>query len=245
MAKIVHRDKQLLVLAKPSGIPTTSPNGRDCLVEVARQLDSNAPLLHPMSRLDAEVSGLVTFARTRFAIRQLLAARESGKYRRLYLAISSRAPEPLEGIWRASIAIDPHEPRRRVVVDDNSRVKGAIRPAITAYKTLIQLENAALLSLRPQTGRTHQLRVHASAAAVPFLGDRHYGGLNRVVRSDGRVFRVKRVMLHCARVVLPDLVNGGRLSLSIGPPEDMKQLWTDLGGNDRQLNPSGANFEAS
>jgi 23S rRNA-/tRNA-specific pseudouridylate synthase len=235
MVTIVHQDEELLVLFKPSGIPTTAADDSECLVDIAQRLDTKAPHLHPMSRLDAQVSGLVTFARTRSAIRQILLARETGKYQRLYLAISGRAPEPPQGIWRSPIAIDPSDPRRRVVVAEESKTQPTQRDAITAYNTITQLENAALLHLRPQTGRTHQLRVHASAAGVPLLGDRHYGGPHRVVRRDGRVIRIKRVMLHCARLVLPDLVNGGELTLRAEPPLDIQELWRDLGGSEEAL----------
>ncbi len=240
MVSIAHRDDALLILVKPSGIPTTSPGGRECLVQFARRLDANAPLLHPVSRLDAEVSGLVTFARTRRAIRQLLSARESGQYRRVYLAISRRAPQPPQGIWQAAIAIDPRDRRRRVAVSEGNGSNRLERSATTRYQTGEQLENAALLFLRPQTGRTHQLRVHASAASAPILGDRHYGGPKRLVQADGRVLRIKRVMLHCLQLVVPDLVNGGAMTFSAQPPADMRKLWTDLGGSEAAFDPSNA-----
>jgi len=203
-------------------------------------LDAKAPLLHPVSRLDAEVSGLVTFARSRSAIRQLQSARESGQYRRLYLAISSRAPQPPQGIWQASIAIDPRDPRRRVAIDEGSGSKRVGRPALTRYQTGEQLEKAVLLFFRPQTGRTHQLRVHASAASAPIVGDKHYGGPKRLVQADGRVLRIKRVMLHCLQLVVPDLINGGTLTLSAEPPADMRNLWCALGGSEAALDPSNA-----
>lgn len=240
MVSIAHRDDKLLVLVKPSGIPTTSPDGSRCLVQFARRLDAKAPLLHPISRLDAEVSGLVTFARTRSAIRQLLSARETGQYRRLYLAITSRAPEPAHGTWRASIAIDPRDQRRRVVADETSRLNRSKRSAVTLYQTGERLEKAALLFLRPHTGRTHQLRVHAFAASASILGDRHYGGSKRLVQPDGRVLRIERVMLHCLQLVLPDLINGGTLTLTAEPPADMRNLWRALGGNEGAFNPSNA-----
>src|SRR6266545_3893474 len=73
--RVVHRDDDLLVIDKPSGLPTTSPDGVNCLASWAREHDPDAPRLHASSRLDAEVTGLVTFARTSRAIQQLTAAR--------------------------------------------------------------------------------------------------------------------------------------------------------------------------
>src|SRR5688500_9154694 len=154
--RIVHQDEHLLVLEKPPGIPTTSPDGRNCLVEVAQRLDPKAPRLHASSRLDAEVSGLCTFARTTRAIQALLAARRAGAYRRLYHAITLLAPPDASGRWTAAIAIDPAEPRRRIAVAPG--VEGA-REASTAYEIAARADRsgACLLHLRPHTGRTHQL----------------------------------------------------------------------------------------
>jgi 23S rRNA-/tRNA-specific pseudouridylate synthase len=101
---------------------------------------------------------------------------------------------------------------------------------MTDYETARTLDQAALLYLRPRTGRTHQLRVHASQAGAPLLGDRHYGGPLRVVRPDGRVVSARRVMLHCARLVLPGLAGGGELVVTAQPPEDMRAVWRALGG---------------
>ena len=88
---VVHRDAHLLVVFKPSGMATTAPEDGDCLVRWARDVDTEAQALHPVSRLDAEVSGLVTFARTRLGNQALLAARASGAYRRFYLALAACA----------------------------------------------------------------------------------------------------------------------------------------------------------
>lgn len=227
--RVVHRDEQLLVLYKPPGLPTTSPDGGACLVAVAKRLDPRAPRLHPSSRLDAEVSGLVTFARTRRATQALLDARAAGAYGRLYLAVAPGAPDPEEGRWEGAIAIDPSDKRRRIVVGSPDAAPGA-REAQTDYRVRERAaEGAALLELRPRTGRTHQLRVHAAAAGVALLGDVVYGGPRRVVRPEGRVVTARRVMLHCASLTLPDVARAGRtLTLSESLPEDMAAVWQAL-----------------
>ena len=112
---VVWRDEALLVLDKPARLPTTSPSGGDCLTARARAIDPHAPHLHPTSRLDAEVTGLVTFARTRAANRVLLEARAQGRYRRLYLGIAAASPEPPEGEWDWPISIDVRDARLRTV----------------------------------------------------------------------------------------------------------------------------------
>ena len=222
--RVAHRDEQLLVLVKPPGLPTTSPDARDCLVERARAIDPRAPRLHPSSRLDAEVSGLVTFARTRRATHALLAARRKGTYGRVYLGIASAAPEPESGTWDAAIGIDPDDKRLRKAGGRSAR------DARTIYAVReLAPEGAALLELRPHTGRTHQLRVHAAHAGAPLLGDVLYGGPRRVVRPDGRVVTARRVMLHCHALSLPDVASGaGTLELVEPLPDDMERVWESL-----------------
>jgi RluA family pseudouridine synthase len=205
--EVVHRDASLLVLCKPSGLATTSPNEReDTLVKAAQGLDPEAPRLHPSSRLDAEVSGLVTFARTPEATRYLLDAREQGAYRRAYVGLVAHAPTADEGVLDGAIGIDPRDARKRRVAPEGER---NARPSRTHYRVLVRTPDAALLWLEPITGRTHQLRVHLAHAGWPLLGDRPYGGAPRVVLSDGAVLGARRVMLHCFALRLPALRSSG------------------------------------
>jgi RluA family pseudouridine synthase len=224
---VLHEDAWFLVLHKPSGLPTTSPGGEPTLAAVARELDASAPRLHPSSRLDAEVSGVVIFARTPNATEHLLAARRAGAYHRGYLAIASAPPQPAQGEWHGAIGIDANNPRKRAIA--RAGAPGA-RQAETRYRTLQSTQHAALLWLMPQTGRTHQLRVHAANAGIPLLGDRHYGGAPRVVLADGRVLSARRTMLHCARVEIPNPVGGDRLRFEAPPPPDFATLWDALSG---------------
>ena len=223
---IVFRDDALLVLSKPSGLPTTSPDEGDCLVKRARALDPDAAQLHPSSRLDAEVTGLVTFARTREANLALLAARKRGAYRRLYLALVTGEPET-SAHWQGAIAIDPRDPRKR-------RVDPSGKPAATRATCVARAGAVSLLALRPETGRTHQLRVHAAHASCPILGDRPYGGEKRVTLDNGRVLTARRVMLHCARVELDDAFDVAH-RFEDPPPEDFRSLWMGVGGSMESL----------
>jgi 23S rRNA-/tRNA-specific pseudouridylate synthase len=79
----------------------------------------------------------------------------------------------------------------------------------------------ALLHLFPETGRTHQLRVHALAAGAPLFGDKVYGGPTRATAPDGRVVTARRTMLHCAALRLPNVASGsGEIELTLDPPAD-------------------------
>jgi 23S rRNA-/tRNA-specific pseudouridylate synthase len=215
-----------LVLHKPSGLATTSPDpDADTLVRVAQTLDPHAERLHPSSRLDAEVSGLVTFARSASATRFLLDARAANAYRRVYLALSLSPPTPREGSWSGAIEIDPRDARKRRI-----GTSAKAKPARTEYRTLCASARGAVLWLEPRTGRTHQLRVHAAAAGLPLLGDRPYGGAARLVLEDGRAVAARRVMLHCLRVTLPARVGGDVLSLEAMPPGDFVERAGLIGG---------------
>lgn len=220
----LFRDRDFLVLDKPCGIATTAPDGGRCLVDVAKQLDPAAPLLHPSSRLDLPVSGVVVFARNRRAIQHLLAARQAGSYRRSYLAFSEPAELAEEGECRAAIGIDAKRRKLRKVSEHG-------KPAHTAYRLLARTEAACCWQLAPQTGRTHQLRVHAAAAGCPLLGDVHYGGAKRLVLADGRVVGIERLMLHCAYVSIPSLAGGKILELRAPLPVAMHDLWLAVGGD--------------
>jgi 23S rRNA-/tRNA-specific pseudouridylate synthase len=228
--RIVHRDAHLLVLSKPAFLSTTSPGGGDCLVARAHALDPGAPRLHATSRLDREVTGLVTFARTKRATEALLEARRRGAYRRLYLGLAATSPEPPEGLWTWPIA---HHPR-----DRRLRMAGAGRGeqrAETAYRVAGESVATVLLHLYPHTGRTHQLRVHAAKAGAPLLGDTSYGGAPRVVLADGRVRAAERVMLHCACLELPDPVTGALLRLEAKVPDELARLFVGTGGDPAAL----------
>jgi 23S rRNA-/tRNA-specific pseudouridylate synthase len=231
---VLHRDRDLLIVYKPTGLPTTRPDDGPCLVRSAEALDPKAPRLHASSRLDAEVTGIVTFARSERAIRALLEARREGRYERYYLGISAAAPDPTEGEWRWAIVQDPREPRQRIALAPDDP-RGA--RSLTRYRVQSLQPMAAVLSLRPETGRTHQLRVHAAGAGVALLGDRHYGGELKRVLANGRVVRAPRVMLHCARVRLPAPGGGEPLTIDAPVPDDMHKLWRELGGAPDALLP--------
>lgn len=223
---VLHRDADLLVLYKPAFLATTSPDGTHCLVNAAVALDPDAPRLHASSRLDAEVTGVVTFARTDRAIEALLAARRAGRYERYYLGLAAQAPSPEQGEWRWAIERDPRDARKRVALPEGGK-RGVA--ALSRYRLLSLQPSAAALLLRPETGRTHQLRVHAAKAGAPLLGDKHYGGAISRVLPDGRVVRAPRVMLHCARVKLPAIA-GAAITVDAPLPSDMRTLWSQLGG---------------
>jgi len=225
----------LVFVSKPAGVATEPDHAgvAGSLVElVARELALPRGELHAVSRLDVGVSGVVTFARSA-AGRELAAElRARGAFLRRYVAVAAGAPEPAEGTWNSALA-------RRPRASERSHDE---RPAETRYATAgragrvvvagpeharVELE-PTLLALSPVTGRTHQLRVHAARASVPFFGDGAYGGAQRLVLANGSVRALGRVCLHAAWVELE--LGRDRLRVEAPPPDDLVALWSDCGG---------------
>ncbi len=230
--EIIHHDEHLLIVHKPPGLPTTAPRAEDpSLVRWVskRFADIHA---HATSRLDAQVSGLVTFALTPEANRTLLDARRAGTYARVYLGITVEEVSVDAGDWAWPISIDPSNPKLRV-----ARAGRGERAALTRYSVAARSPGATLLRLMPTTGRTHQIRVHAARAGYPLFGDHRYGGKRREVLSDGTVVTARRAMLHCASLSFPSPSGGAQLRFEVPVRPDMERIWTALGGAGSDLQP--------
>ena len=229
---IVHQDEQLLIVDKPAGLPTTAPTPTE--PSLVRWVCDRFPDLrpHPTSRLDAQVSGLVTFSLTRGANRHLFEARRAGAYERVYIGITVSGTPIAGGEWSWPISIDPRNRSLRIAGSGRGR-----REALTRYEVVAQIPNATLLRLMPVTGRTHQLRVHAAKAGAPLFGDHSYRGERRKVLPDGSVITARRVMLHCALVSFPPLSGNERMQVLARVHRDMECVWLGLGGTLSDLQP--------
>ncbi|HSN14608.1 MAG TPA: RluA family pseudouridine synthase, partial [Anaeromyxobacteraceae bacterium] len=202
----------LAAVDKPAGVPAqaTLTTDRGTLPElVSALLGSEAILVH---RLDRETSGVTVFARTKGAAAALAEAFRSGAPEKTYLALCAKAPSPPEGRVAVALGKDPKRAGLRLV-DPRGE------PAATRYRTLRDGPSAALVEARPETGRTHQIRVHLAHLGASLLGDPRYGGPRRV----GEV-AIPRVMLHAARLKLLHPVTGAPLVFEAPLPEDFAQV---------------------
>lgn len=196
---IVHCSDALLVVAKPPGVPTepTRDPARPSVVSLVRaalQLPHDAFLQVP-HRLDRDTSGVLLLARdpaTLAALNEAFAARTISK---TYLALVHGTPADDAGTWASFLA--PVQRSARATRWGSVRAGG--KKAITEYRVLRRDREQALVECRPQTGRTHQLRVHLSEAGHPIVGDERYGA------PPGEHARVGRFLLHAWRLVLPPL----------------------------------------
>jgi 23S rRNA pseudouridine1911/1915/1917 synthase len=228
--RILADEDGVVAADKPAGMPTIPDQGgaaHSLLALLAEMLGCPAGGLHPTSRLDRDVSGVVLFARSREAAHRLTKARAAGSYFRRYVGFVARAPDPPRGEWNAAIGRGK-DPKRRAPFG-----RDAVH-ATSVYEVVASVAGGVLLVLEPVTGRTHQLRVHAAHAGVPLLGDRAYGGERRVVLASGRVVGLHRIALHAGRVVVPR-ASGGTLDLRAAVPSELRDLWSAMGGKDDAL----------
>jgi 23S rRNA-/tRNA-specific pseudouridylate synthase len=223
---VIWEREGLLACSKPAGIPTVADHGGASHALVALAAESvgrNGTELLVTSRLDREVSGVVVFALNAEAEGRLRTARDEGRYSRRYVAIAACASID-EGVhlWEAPIGAGK-DPRHRAAFGPDAKA------AQTRWMVVARAGGFVMLAVEPQTGRTHQIRVHASHAGAPLFGDRDYGGPTRTTLDDGRVVALARIALHAARVSVPDARGEPLLAVAPVPPELMR-VWAELGG---------------
>ena len=217
--RLLFADEHLVAVDKPAGVPAqpTLTSDRGTLpVIVSALLGGEVTLVH---RLDRETSGVTVLARTKVAAAALAEAFRTGTPEKTYLALCARAPSPAEGRLEAAIGTDPRRAGLR-------QVSAGGDAAATRYRTLATGEafGTALVEARPETGRTHQIRVHLAHLGAPLLGDPKYGG-PRMVGS----VSVPRVMLHARRLELPHPITGAPMVFEAPVPADLREVAAALG----------------
>lgn len=212
---IVYADDALLVVDKPAGLVVhAGAGGRE--PTLAGQLASlgaaggpdptRAGIVH---RLDRGTSGLLVVARSQEAWAGLVAAMRRRAVERRYLALVRGRPESRSGRIDAPIGRDRRDPTRRSLDTDEPR------SAVTFFEVVETLPEHALLDVRLETGRTHQVRVHLSAIGLPISGDATYG-----VPGD---LGLERPFLHAHLLRFPHPLTGEELRFASPLPEDLER----------------------
>lgn len=196
--EIVHEDHEILVVNKPSGLLSVPGRGEhlaDCLLTRVQAVYPTALLVH---RLDRDTSGLIIFGLTPHAQRFLGAQFEARKTKKTYVARVWGRLEPKTGTVDLPLIVDwPNRPKQMVDHENG-------KPAITDWRVLKASDSESRVRLMPQTGRSHQLRVHMLALGHPILGDPFY--------AEGAARDFPRLMLHSEelRIGHPDGGEGMR-----------------------------------
>ena len=210
--RIAFEDDHLLVVDKPAGLVVHpgAGNRTGTLVQglLGRGLAGGDPerpgIVH---RLDRDTSGLLVVSRTQEAYEGLQALVRRRALEREYLALVRGRPRSRQGRIEAPIGRDRRDPTRRSLDTDSPK------DAVTHFEVVELLPAHALLRVRLETGRTHQIRVHLAAIGLPVAGDPTYG-----VQETG----LRRQFLHAARLAFPHPVTGERVDTSSPLPPDLE-----------------------
>ena len=209
---IVYEDDDLLVLNKPAGV-AMHPKADDASVpSLAAMLTGylgEGSVPHFVSRLDKGTSGLLIAAKSGYVHDRLRRALHSDNLRREYRAVAVGAVTPDHGVIDAPIGRAEGSIIRRCVRADGL-------PSLTEYETLQTNERFTLLRLRPQTGRTHQLRVHMAYLGYPLAGDWLYGTEDKNL--------IARPALHSYELWFTQPITGQELHFTAPIPQDMQRL---------------------
>lgn len=181
--RVLYEDEHAVLIDKQPGLIVHPVPGLNdvTLVDVMRahypevgEIESDRPgVVH---RLDRETSGVLAYARTAIAQQTLKDQWRARETLKVYLALVEGRVEPPAGIIDAPLGHDPSDPRKRAVVEAGDR-------AYSEYQVLEQYgDEAALLEVQIQTGRTHQIRVHLEATGHPVVGDTLYGRRSELIQ---------------------------------------------------------------
>ena len=167
---VLYQDDVLLVVDKPSGllsVPGRGEDKQDCLLSRVKTVYDDALIVH---RLDMETSGVMVLARNKDMHRKLSGLFEHREVQKRYIAVVDGRIKNAAGKIDLPLICDwPNRPRQIVDHDQG-------KPSVTRYKALTRNieENTTRVELEPETGRSHQLRVHLQSIGHPILGDRLY-----------------------------------------------------------------------
>ena len=212
---VLFEDEHLLVVEKPSGLSVHPGAGErrrtlaDQLVSLGAGGGSDPERPGIVHRLDRDTSGVLLVARSERAHGALQEAIRRRKVERRYLALVRGRPGSRAGRIDAPIGRDRRDPTRRSLDTDEPR------EAVTHFEVLETVREHALLDVRLETGRTHQIRVHLAAIDLPVAGDTQYG-----VRGD---LGLERQFLHAYRLRLEHPFTGADVDVTSPLPPDLEE----------------------
>jgi 23S rRNA pseudouridine1911/1915/1917 synthase len=217
---ILYEDDDLLVVDKPAGLtvhPTPGHTSHTLVNALLAHLPHLADIgdwLRPgiVHRLDKDTSGLMLVAKNSKAQANLIGQFKSHSVTKAYLALVRGRLTPETGIIEAAIGRDPRNRKKMAVVEGG-------REARTEYQVIKYIRDYTLVEVRPETGRTHQIRVHLGAIGFPVVGDKIYG-----VKSP----LVPRQFLHASRLGFSLPATGKYVEFKSELPADLERALEDI-----------------
>jgi len=229
---IVYEDDHLLVVDKPAGMVVHPAAGNldgtlvnALLHHCAGRLSGIGGVARPgiVHRIDKDTSGLLVVAKTDVAHEGLAGQFARHSIDRRYQAIVAGLPNPLSGTVDAPLARSSANRQKMAIV-----AEGRGKRAVTHYRTVRPLREAALVECRLETGRTHQVRVHMTSLGHPLIGDPVYGRTRSAHRELLKTLNFSRQALHAAELGFIHPVSRENLSFKSAVPSDMQELLSGL-----------------
>lgn len=230
--EIVFEDDHLLVVDKPAGLVVHPAAGNldgtlvNALLHHCRgRLSGIGGVARPgiVHRIDKDTSGLLVVAKTDRAHEGLARQFASHSIERRYLAIANGIPNPASGTVDAPLARSAQNRKKVAIVGD-----GRGKRAVTHYRLLEPLKDAALIECQLETGRTHQVRVHMASIGHALLGDPVYGRTRPAHRESLKDLGFNRQALHAAVIGFVHPVDRKNCRFESKIPDDMQRLFSIL-----------------
>ncbi len=223
----LYEDNKVLVINKPSGLAVQGGSGLnrhvDGMLEAYRDKKGQKPRL--VHRLDRDTSGVLVIAKTRMAASHLTKAFRERSTKKVYWALVRGVPKPPQGrlsTWLIKEEDEYGDQKMKVL---REKAKGADH-AVTLYSAMEWVgQNLCWVSLRPVTGRMHQLRVHMDYLGHPIIGDKKYFSVRNWEMPGGIQ---QKLHLHARRLIIPH-PDGGEIDVTAPLPPHMVQSWNLLG----------------
>jgi 23S rRNA pseudouridine955/2504/2580 synthase len=230
----LHEDADVMVLNKPMGLAVQGGSGTtrhvDGMLEVLRDKNGQRPRL--VHRLDKDTAGCLLVAKTRFAASALAQSFRSRSARKFYWALVAGVPKPRQGRISTFLAKEEREDESIMRIARHGE-EGASH-AVTYYAVVETAgPSLAWVSLKPVTGRTHQLRAHMAHIGHPIVGDPKYFSRENWELPGGMQ---NRLHLLARRIAVPH-PRGGTIDVTAPLPPHMQQSWNLLGLDAARYDP--------
>ena len=224
---ILYEDDEVLVLNKPFGLAVQGGTGTRRHVDglLAGMIDRFGARPRLVHRLDRDTTGVLLVAKTRAAAARLGEVFRSRAAKKTYWALVKGVPRPAQGKVEAAL-VKASGPEGDHVRKAEAGEQDRALHATTHYSVIERVANkAAWMSLKPVTGRQHQLRAHMDMIGHPIIGDAKYP--SEPIFDDEEIGA--KLHLHARRLVIPHPTGKGTIDVTASLPEHMRRTWAALG----------------